>query len=287
MGPGHAFSSAAAIFRLPPACVTDIMKALTDSPVRHTCGKKKGWDIMELSALQNGSDIRGVAVDAKNGQPVNLTREAVVPIARAFARWLKQRTGKEQVRVAVGRDSRISGPAISGWALEGLGAEGALCTNFALASTPAMFMCTVMGAQPFDGAVMVTASHLPYNRNGLKFFTSAGGLEGSDIKAILAQAQLITPQAAPQAQQVQQQDFMSVYAAHLASLIRDGVKAKDYLHPLAGLHIVVDAGNGAGGFFAEKVLAPLGADISGSRYLAPDGMFPNLSLIHISEPTRH
>ena len=177
MGPGHAFSSAAAIFRLPPACVTDIMKALTDSPVRHTCGKKKGWDIMELSALQNGSDIRGVAVDAKNGQPVNLTREAVVPIARAFARWLKQRTGKEQVRVAVGRDSRISGPAISGWALEGLGAEGALCTNFALASTPAMFMCTVMGAQPFDGAVMVTASHLPYNRNGLKFFTSAGGLE--------------------------------------------------------------------------------------------------------------
>lgn len=280
MGPGHAFSSAAAIFRLPPACVTDIMKALTDSPVRHTCGKKKGWDIMELSALQNGSDIRGVAVDAKNGQPVNLTREAVVPIARAFARWLKQRTGKEQVRVAVGRDSRISGPAISGWALEGLGAEGALCTNFALASTPAMFMCTVMGAQPFDGAVMVTASHLPYNRNGLKFFTSAGGLEGSDIKAILAQAQLITPQAAPQAQQVQQQDFMSVYAAHLASLIRDGVKAKDYLHPLAGLHIVVDAGNGAGGFFAEKVLAPLGADISGSRYLAPDGMFPN----HIPNP---
>ena len=79
---------------------------------------------------------------------------------------------------------------------------------------------------------------------------------------------------------MQRQDFMSVYAAHLTSLIRDGVKAKDYLHPLAGLHIVVDAGNGAGGFFAERVLAPLGADISGSRYLAPDGMFPN----HIPNP---
>ena len=73
MGPGHAFSSAAAIFRLPPACVTDIMKALTDSPVRHTCGKKKGWDIMELSALQNGSDIRGVAVDANN-RPLVVTK---------------------------------------------------------------------------------------------------------------------------------------------------------------------------------------------------------------------
>lgn len=236
---------------------------------------------MELSALQNGSDIRGVAVETKGGQPVNLTREAVVPIAAAFARWLMQRTGKAQVRVAVGRDSRISGPAIAGWALEGLGAEGALCTDVSLASTPAMFMCTVLGAQPFDGAVMVTASHLPYNRNGLKFFTPAGGLESSDIKAILAQAQQMAAQP-PKAssQPVQQQDFMSIYAGHLVTLIRDGVKAEDYLHPLAGLHIVVDAGNGAGGFFAEKVLAPLGADISGSRYLEPDGMFPN----HIPNP---
>ena len=149
---------------------------------------------MELSALQNGSDIRGVAVETKGGQPVNLTREAVVPIAATFARWLMQRTGKAQVRVAVGRDSRISGPAIAGWALEGLGAEGALCTDVSLASTPAMFMCTVLGAQPFDGAVMVTASHLPYNRNGLKFFTPAGGLESSDIKAILAQAQQMAAQ---------------------------------------------------------------------------------------------
>ncbi len=45
-------------------------------------------------------------------------------------------------------------------------------------------------------------------------------------------------------QPVQQQDFMSIYAGHLVTLIRDGVKAEDYLHPLAGLHIVVDAGNG-------------------------------------------
>ena len=43
---------------------------------------------------------------------------------------------------------------------------------------------------------------------------------------------------------------------------------------------VVDAGNGAGGFYAEKVLVPLGADITGSRYLEPDGSFPN----HIPNP---
>ena len=50
--------------------------------------------------------------------------------------------------------------------------------------------------------------------------------------------------------------------------------------PLAGLHVVVDAGNGAGGFFAERVLDELGADISGSQFLNPDGMFPN----HIPNP---
>jgi phosphomannomutase len=50
--------------------------------------------------------------------------------------------------------------------------------------------------------------------------------------------------------------------------------------PLAGMHILVDAGNGAGGFFATQVLEPLGADISGSQFLEPDGSFPN----HIPNP---
>ena len=53
-----------------------------------------------------------------------------------------------------------------------------------------------------------------------------------------------------------------------------------YDKPLTGLKIVVDAGNGAGGFYAEKVLKPLGADTTGSRYLEPDGSFPN----HIPNP---
>lgn len=45
--------------------------------------------------------------------------------------------------------------------------------------------------------------------------------------------------------------------------------------PLEGLNIIVDAGNGAGGFFATKVLSSLGADYTGSQFLEPDGMFPN------------
>ena len=50
---------------------------------------------------------------------------------------------------------------------------------------------------------------------------------------------------------------------------------ENFTQPLSGLKIVVDAGNGAGGFYATDVLAPLGADISGSQFLNPDGNFPN------------
>ena len=63
-------------------------------------------------------------------------------------------------------------------------------------------------------------------------------------------------------------------------MIQKGVNAEDYEHPLKGFHIVVDAGNGAGGFYAKDVLEPLGADVSGSQFLDPDGRFPN----HIPNP---
>jgi phosphomannomutase len=61
-----------------------------------------------------------------------------------------------------------------------------------------------------------------------------------------------------------QDEFMPVYAAHLRGIIKKGVDDKeDYEHPLRGFHIVVDAGNGGGGYFAYDVLQPLGANIEG------------------------
>ncbi len=57
-----------------------------------------------------------------------------------------------------------------------------------LASTPAMFMSTVFENHLCDGSIMLTASHLPFNRNGLKFFICEGGLGKEDIKEILTLA---------------------------------------------------------------------------------------------------
>jgi phosphomannomutase len=159
--------------------------------------------------------------------------------------------------------------------------ETAGCADIAdsgLSSTPAMFMATVFENHAFDGSIMLTASHLPFNRNGLKFFTRDGGLEKADIKKILTLATETGVFEAPAPSNVKKIELMDDYAASLVSKIRKSAGQGD--RPLAGLKIVVDAGNGAGGYFVDKVLKPLGADTTGSQFLDPDGSFPN----HIPNP---
>ena len=231
---------------------------------------------MEYSSLQNGSDIRGVAMEGIPGQSVDLTEQACRDIGRGFALWLQQRLGKDGLRVAIGRDSRLTGPALARWMGEALAAEGVAVTDMGMASTPAMFMATVTEGFLFDGAVMVTASHLPFNRNGYKFFTRMGGLEKQDIREILTLAASDGHTGLPAAT-VTEGSFMPVYAGILCRKVREATGLE---RPLAGLRIVVDAGNGAGGFYAGQVLRPLGADTTGSRFLEPDGTFPN----HIPNP---
>lgn len=231
---------------------------------------------MDLAKLQNGSDVRGVALAGVENEPVTLDEDAVRAIAGGFARFLRARLGKETLRVSVGRDSRLSGEAIAETLCGTLAACGAAVTDLGLCTTPAMFMTTVTGETPFDAAVMITASHLPWNRNGLKFFTAAGGAESADVREILRLAAEETPLAPGGS--VARGEFMETYAAILRGKII--AAAGGNKTPLAGRRIVVDAGNGAGGFFAERVLAPLGADTAGSRYLDPDGRFPN----HVPNP---
>ena len=232
---------------------------------------------MDYKKLQNGSDIRGVALEGIEGQHVNLTEKVCRDIGRGFALWLMNKTGKNSgIRVAVGRDSRLSGEALCSWICGAMVEQGILVTDFGMASTPAMFMATVTEGYEYDGTVMITASHLPFNRNGFKFFTCGGGLEKEDIKQILAFAEgdAVTGMTGGR---LESGAFMDTYAAILADKIR-AATGED--KPLAGFRIVVDAGNGAGGFYADKVLKVLGADTTGSRYLDPDGSFPN----HIPNP---
>ncbi len=231
---------------------------------------------MDYKKLQNGSDIRGVALEGIEGQHVNLTEDVCRNIGRGFALWLVKKTGKTVLRVAVGRDSRLSGETLCNYICSALVEEGIFVTDFGMASTPAMFMSTVTDGYNFDGSVMITASHLPFNRNGFKFFTAQGGLEKADIKEILEFAEGCN-KTGLKVGKLEKGEFMDAYSKILADKIR---KATGEEKPLQGFKIVVDAGNGAGGFYVDKVLKPLGANTDGSRYLEPDGSFPN----HIPNP---
>ena len=229
--------------------------------------------------FKSGTDIRGVASDGVSGQEINLTDENIEKMAAGFVLWLSDFTQKasSSLTVAVGHDSRISADRIMAAVTCALTKAGVQVLDCGLASTPSMFMTTIdLGC---DGSIQITASHHPFNRNGLKFFTKNGGLDSPDIEEILLHAQNgETPQAGKGT--VKSVNYMEKYSAHLREMIQRGVSAQDYAHPLNGFKIVVDAGNGAGGFYACDVLAPLGADTNGSQFLEPDGYFPN----HIPNP---
>ncbi len=230
-----------------------------------------------LMYLKSGTDIRGTAIE-KDGKPVDLTDERLVKIVCAYVDFLKNKLSKNDLSIAVGYDSRVSSPRIAETVLKTLSALGVRVYDCGLSSTPAMFMSVVNFG--VDSAVEITASHLPMEMNGLKFFTREGGFSGDDIKVILALAQEKESQVDLESTDISKLNNMDKYCEDICEMIKKGVNAEDYDKPLKGMKIVVDAGNGVGAFYAQKVLKILGADTDGSRFLEPDGTFPN----HIPNP---
>jgi phosphomannomutase len=228
--------------------------------------------------LQNGSDIRGIALPGVTNEPVNLSPEVAYRLGKSLAVWYARHFPQEdkKITVSVGTDSRLSGPILKQSFCKGLTDMGNNILDFGLATTPSMFMSVVDENTRCHAAVMITASHLPFNRNGFKFFSSQGGFEKADITELLSIAETEDFPAEQQQGSMRHMHYIEEYAAFLVSLIRSKVNHPEYFNmPLKGLKIIVDAGNGAGGFFASHVLQVLGADTTGSQYLDPDGNFPH------------
>lgn len=236
----------------------------------------------KLFSLQNGTDVRGVAYKDENSElDITLTKEDVEIIAKAFATWITDKDKKSDIRIALGMDSRVTGPEFRQVAGDALRSIGVYLVDCGLATTPSMFMTTVMEDYKCDGAIMFTASHMPYIYNGMKMFTEDGCLDKQDLKDVLDIAVSKNIMKGLEYGGYETRDLLEDYSRVLVDKIIKGVDSKiNHDKPFAGMKIIVDAGNGAGGFFAEKVLARLGADTEGSQFLEPDGMFPN----HIPNP---
>ena len=226
---------------------------------------------MDFMQLKSGSDVRGIAV----GEQAALTISVVKRLAASFARYLSDQRNLplQSVSIAIGRDSRITGPSLLDAACQGIAAVGAPAYDCGMCTTPSMYMAILEPDFKPTGSIMITASHHPWNINGMKFFTEQGGIGYKDLDCILDTAADIQFSAEVEKGNVKTYPFIPVYQKHLTQMIQNGLHSADAA-PLNGLHVVVDAGNGAGGFYSD-MLASLGANIDGSQYLNPDGQFPN------------
>jgi phosphoglucosamine mutase len=158
-------------------------------------------------------------------------------------------------RLLVGRDTRESGPWIARALARGAGAMGAHLTSAGVIPTPAVsFLTSTLG---FDAGIVISASHNPFEDNGVKVFSNAGEKLPDEIEraveAMMADPAWTTP--APVAVDLIDADLSDRYLTHLRASFPDPGR-------LRGLRIAVDAANGATSSVAPRLFAELGFDVA-------------------------
>lgn len=114
---------------------------------------------MALTKLQNGSDIRGIAITAED-KVKNLGAEEVRLIANGILNWLTSKGLERPFKIGIGHDSRLTGPELKDAMVAVFEAAGCEVLDFGLSTTPALFMATQFEEFACDAGIMLTASHL-------------------------------------------------------------------------------------------------------------------------------
>jgi len=191
-----------------------------------------------------------------------LDRETVTSLAAHLAACLRER--EDNPVVLLGGDTRESTPAICRWLATGLAAGGVRCRFAGVIPTPGVAWLTHrFGAAA--GAV-VSASHNPYPDNGIKLIDPQGLKWSEDAEARLEHhlaSGPAFPATAADASLLDEPELRESYLRHLAATVPGE-------RPLAGLGVVLDAGNGAASSYAGELFERLGARVT-VLHAAPDG----------------
>jgi len=212
-------------------------------------------DPADIGKLFKAYDVRGVVPD-------ELTPDIAYRIGRAIVVYLKCD------EVVVGRDMRVSGPALSAALIDGIRDQGANAVDVGLVSTDALYFA--VGKFGYPAGVMITASHNPAEYNGFKICREEAKAlsfeEGiSQIRDLVIANDFPEP-ASGKRGDLQERNILDAYADHVLSLI-DIAKIKP-------LKIAVDAGNGMAGATGPRVFAKLPIEVI-PLYFELDGTFPN------------
>ncbi|MFC9254382.1 phosphomannomutase/phosphoglucomutase [Amycolatopsis thailandensis] len=208
----------------------------------------------DLSGIVKAYDIRGVVGE-------QLDAALVRDLGSAFALLIKP----ESDSVVIGHDMRDSSPELATAFADGVTSQGLDVVTIGLASTDQLYFAS--GSLNLPGA-MFTASHNPAKYNGIKLCRSGAAPVGQDsgLAEIRDTVEQGVPAFAGQRGSVTEKDVLADYAAYLRKLVD--------LSGSRPLKVVVDAGNGMGGYTVPTVFAGLPIDVV-PMYFELDGNFPN------------
>ena len=188
-------------------------------------------------------------------------------IGRAFARVLARLRGKQasELRIGLGRDMRLSAPAMAAEVRDGMIFEGATVLDAGMVATEMLYH--LVGSRELDGGAMVTASHNPKAYTGVKLVREgalplSGDAGIGDVRAEIEAG--LGP--APGGGSFEEVDVWEEFRAHALSFI-DARSVKPMV-------VVVDGGNGMGGPMVGPILEQLPLELE-EMYFKPDGNFPD------------
>jgi len=218
----------------------------------------KGLILMQLSAsIFKAYDIRGVV-------PATLDAEVAEALGRAFGSAARAAGEKS---VAVGRDGRISGPALADALIRGLVATGVEVIDIGAATTPMLYFAASTLA---TSGIQVTGSHNPKDYNGFKMVLAGRAIYGEEIQGLRKVMEAGSATLAPGGS-VRKVDVLPAYTERIVGDIR-------LARPLK---IVVDSGNGIAGASAPAIFRAIGCEVT-ELYSEVDGDFPN----HHPDPSK-
>jgi phosphomannomutase/phosphoglucomutase len=211
-------------------------------------------------------DIRGVA-------DRDLSDAIAHGIGRAFGAMLASASPASNaapLRVAVGRDCRLSSPRLFAPLVKGLVESGADVVDIGTGPTPMLYFAAHhLGT---DGAIMITGSHNPGDENGFKMMRGKASFFGPEIQTLKKRIASADFGEAKRTGKVEQRDVQDAYVA--------AAKERFDFSKTAAIPFVLDAGNGAGGPLALKTMKALGLEAD-PLFCEMDGHFPN----HHPDPT--
>lgn len=202
------------------------------------------------SAIFRAYDIRGVVTDT-------LTPDVVREVGRAFG---SEALARGQKTVAIGRDGRLSGPALAKALTEGLRSTGVDVIDIGMVPTPVLYFATYH--LDTGTGIMITGSHNPPEYNGLKMMIGGDALFGDGIQGL--RERLENGQLDSGSGSYEQKDILEDY---LARIVGD-IKLE------RALKIAYDCGNGVAGAAAPQLFERLGCETTG-LFTEVDGNFPN------------